>query len=77
MPLYNFVHNQTGEEITVWLSMSELDGWKEQNPEYSQVFSKMSIGDPHRMGRKKPADSFRGLLKSIHKKVPGSKIQVP
>jgi len=34
MPAYQFKHVKTGEIIDMFLRLSELDTWKENNPEY-------------------------------------------
>lgn len=39
MPLYNFRHKETGEEIEKLLKMSQLDEWKAGNPEWEQYIT--------------------------------------
>lgn len=36
MPIYSFRDNETGEEIEVMMKISELDEYKEQNPNLTQ-----------------------------------------
>jgi hypothetical protein len=38
MPNYNFRHRETGETQEVFLRISELDAWKEDNPDWESYF---------------------------------------
>ena len=68
MPIYNFRNLETGEETEIMMKISELDEFKENNPQLQQYITKApSIGDPHRMGIVKTPDSFNSLLKHIKK----------
>lgn len=68
MPLYHFVHKETKELRKEWLKMSELDEWLAENTEWRQQLSAIGITDPHRMGRIKPDDNFRDLLREAKTK---------
>lgn len=37
MPTYNFKHRETGEIIEKYLSFSQLDQWKADNPDYETI----------------------------------------
>jgi hypothetical protein len=39
MPNYNFRNNETSEEIEVFMKISELDQWKEDNPGWTQFLT--------------------------------------
>jgi len=77
MPSYNFRNKDTGEEWTEFMSMSEQDTFLETNPhiEYVPSFGTPFI-DTVKLGRTKPADGFRELLGRIHKRNPGSNINL-
>lgn len=38
MPTYNFKNKESGETIQKFLRISELDKWKEENPEWETYF---------------------------------------
>jgi hypothetical protein len=38
MPTYNFRNNETGEEVQMFMRISEMLEWKEQNPEWTSFF---------------------------------------
>lgn len=38
MPSYQFKHIETGEIIDKFLRISQLDQWKEDNPEYESYY---------------------------------------
>ena len=68
MPTYNFRNLETGEETEIMMKISELDDFKEKNPQLQQYITKApSIGDAHRLGVVKTPDSFNSLLKHIKK----------
>jgi len=69
MPTYNFKNKETGEEYSKFLFTSELEGYLKDNPLIIQTISAGSqVGDPWRMGRIKPDDGFRDILRNIKKK---------
>lgn len=73
MPTYEFKNKQTGEYSEFFMSIKELDAFKENNPQLMQVHrTPLNIGDTVRMGMKKPDQNFRELLKHIHNKVGGN-----
>lgn len=62
MPTYNFRNINTNEEFEITMKISELDEYKNTHPELQQLLNRPpSIGDPVRMGLRKPDDSFREL----------------
>lgn len=70
MPTYNFRHKETGEEQEVLMKISELDEWKENNPEWIQFLT----GAPKitRGTTKGNYDTgFKEVLQKIDERVPG------
>jgi hypothetical protein len=72
MPIYSMRNNETQEEFEVNLKYSDLDQYLKDNPHIQQIFTKFpGMGDPVRLGFRKPDDGFRDALrevKSHHKK---------
>lgn len=72
MPDYTFKNNETGEVKEVSMKISELDQWKNENNQWTQLITGTpGICDPIRIGIKKPDSSFRDILKNVkhvHKK---------
>ena len=67
MPTYSFRNILTGEEFDQIMSIKKLDQYKIDNPDLEQLLGTPSIGDPVRLGLKKPDDTFRDILKQIKK----------
>lgn len=75
MPTYSFENINTGEHIDIELKISELDNYKKDHPELQQMFTKMAILDPIKLGITKPPQDFqREVLGRIKKSNPGSQI---
>lgn len=72
MPFYTFRDETTQQIIEKSMRISELDEFKLQNPNLTKlIVGAPSIGDPVRLGRKKPDAGFRDVLKNVqhhHKK---------
>lgn len=67
-PSYTFKDINTGEEFTTIMSMSEREEYVKSNPHMQQVIhSAPALGDPIRLGLKKPDNGFRDRLKEIKK----------
>jgi len=63
MPTYNFRHKETQEIIELRMKISEKDEWLSANSEYESVLlGAPSLGDPVRLGLKKPDNGFREVL---------------
>lgn len=74
MPLYTF-EDENGEYIDVLCSISEMETFQKENPNMKRVISRVTIGDPSKVGsHTKPADSFREVLREIKHKNYGSNI---
>jgi hypothetical protein len=70
MPIYSMRNNETLEEFEVTLKYSELEEYLKENPHIKQIFTKFpGMGDPVRLGLRRPDDGFRDVLKKakIHK----------
>lgn len=68
MPVYTFKDLNTGNEFTTVMSMTEREEYLKANPNIQQqLISAPSLGDPIRMGLKKPDNGFRDRLKEIKK----------
>jgi hypothetical protein len=67
MPFYDFKNTQTGEvRENQMMSVSAMEKFLEDNPDWViQLTGSIPIGDPVRMGMKKPDDGFRDLLKHM------------
>ena len=63
MPTYNFRHRETGEIIEKLFKIADREEFLEQNPQYeSVILSAPSLGDPVRLGLRKPDNGFREVL---------------
>jgi hypothetical protein len=72
MPYYTFKDKNTGEVLEVSMKIAERDKFLEENPHMQQqVVGFPSLGDPTRLGLRKPDDGFRDVLRNVkhhHKK---------
>lgn len=66
MPTYSFLNNETNEEYTEFMSISELEEYLKTNPNITQTVN----GAPMLVGGVggKPDNAFRDLLKNMKKK---------
>lgn len=76
MPTYTFINTETNEEFEmVFSSFSKKDSYLEQNPTIKQtITSPPGLGDPIRLGIRKPDDAFRDKLKDIKRTHRGSTV---
>jgi hypothetical protein len=72
MPTYTFEDTKTGKIFDKIMKISERDIFLKENPNITQRIGRPpSIGDPARLGRMKPDDGFRDVLRNVqhhHKK---------
>lgn len=79
MPIYDYKCPQCEHQFEKSVRMSNyLD--QQDCPECNTksdrfVVGAPGIGDPMRLGLKKPPDAFRSLLHHIHEKTPGSQLK--
>ena len=70
MPTYTFQSKNWPDEPPweEFMSISERDAYLEKFPNIIQVLASPALGDPTRLGLKKPSDGFRDILRNIKKK---------
>jgi hypothetical protein len=74
MPTYIFRNKETGEQIEKMMKISELDSFREQNPQLETVIQSPMICDPVRVGVRKMDTGFKEVLQKVHERSPGSKL---
>jgi hypothetical protein len=63
MPTYNFRHRETGEITEKFFSMSVREEYLKDNPQLESILlGAPSLGDPVRLGLRKPDNGFREVL---------------
>jgi hypothetical protein len=65
MPTYNFLNNETGEEFTEFMGISEVEEYLKNNPNITQLVNE-APGLVSGVSMK-PDQGFRDLLKDIKK----------
>ena len=66
MPTYTFHNSETDEVFDQFFSSYvKKDKFLEENLQLQQVLHPVGIGDPIRLGLRKPDDAFRDKLKDI------------
>jgi hypothetical protein len=70
MPSYLFLNNDSGEEFTDFMSISQLEIFLKENPNITQLVNGAPmIGTNTFVGKSgKPDSGFRDILKNIKKK---------
>lgn len=74
MPTYTFKDKTSGDITQKVMKISELDDFKNKNPDLEVVVSATPLGDPVRLGVRKPDGGFKEVLQKIHSKTPGSRL---
>lgn len=72
MPTYVFRDKETGEQFEKIMKISELDGFRNDNPNLETVIQSPMICDPVRVGARKTDSGFKEVLQKIHERSPGS-----
>lgn len=67
MPTYHFKNNDTGEEFSEQMMISELDEYVAKNPHLTQIPTAPMIVTSVDSGRRKPDQGFRDILRHIKK----------
>lgn len=63
MPTYDFRHKETGDIIEKMMKISEREEFLRDNPQYESILlSAPGLGDPVRLGVRKPDQGFREVL---------------
>jgi hypothetical protein len=72
MPIYSVINTTTEEVFDVNMKFTEFEQYLKDNSQYKQIFTKFpALGDPVRLGMRRPDDGFRDVLKTVsghHKK---------
>jgi hypothetical protein len=76
MPTYVFRNKETGEQFEKIMKISELDNFRNENPQLETVIQSVAFGDPTKMSSTRKFDTgFKEVLQRIHEKTPGSQLQ--
>ena len=67
MPFYTFLNTKTDEVFEDMMSIAAKEQYLVENPHIVQEFTNIAIGDPVRLGLRKPDDTFRDVLRTIKK----------
>lgn len=63
MPTYNFIDKNTGEVIERIMKIADKEEFLKANPQYESILlGAPSLGDPVRLGIRKPDQGFREVL---------------
>jgi len=74
MPTYDFRDTNTQEEFSKLMSIAAKEEYLAANPHIQQLMTGfLGIGDPVRLGLKKPDANFRDVLKKAKENHPGSR----
>jgi len=74
MPLYTFKDKDTGEISSEIMSFLDREKYLEENKNLQLCLATPGFADPHTMGRIKPDDNFRDLLRETKKAHKGSTV---
>lgn len=75
MPTYVFRNKETGEQFEKIMKISELDTFREENPQLETVIQAVAFGDPTKLSSTRKFDTgFKEVLQRIHEKTPGSQL---
>jgi len=76
MPTYVFRNKETGEQFEKIMKISELDTFREENPQLETVIQAVAFGDPTKLSSTRKFDTgFKEVLQRIHEKTPGSQLE--
>jgi hypothetical protein len=72
MPIYSVKDTNTEDVFDVNMKFTDFEQYLNDNPNITQVFTKFpALGDSVRLGKRKPDNGFRDVLKTVsenHKK---------
>lgn len=75
MPTYVFRNKETNEQFEKIMKMSELDTYRQENPQLETVIQSVNFGDPTKLTASRKLDTgFKEVLQRIHEKTPGSQL---
>ena len=76
MPIYSVKDKNTGEITEMFMSISEWEKFKEENPDKQQHFTSLHVADSISLGIRKPPKDFQeNVIGRIKKNNPGHNIQ--
>lgn len=67
MPNYTFIHKDTGEEKTLFLSFAERDTWLEENTDWKQKLNTVGFITASKSMYAKTDIDFRSRMKAMKK----------
>lgn len=71
MPVYDVRDKNTGEVTEMFMSISEWETFKKENPDKEQYFTNMHFADSVSLGIKKPPSDFKeGVIDRIKQNNP-------
>lgn len=73
MPSYTFINEETGEETTEYMRISELDDFKKNNPKLKQKLTITNIVGGLTSSSGSLPEGFKDRLREMKKKHPGAK----
>lgn len=69
MPTYTFKNTKTGKVFEEFMSIAAREQYLADNPHITTIIETApALGDPVRLGLKKPDDGFRDVLRKIKAK---------
>lgn len=74
MPFYKFHNKKTEEVYEKFLKISELDSYRDANPDVETIMQAPMLCDPVRVGARKLDTGFKEVLQKIHETTPGSQL---
>lgn len=72
MPTYDFINKETGEITTEFMSIHDLDKYKEDHPELERYFGNQNVATVY--GKPKQSDGFKSVMQKIQKAHPGANL---
>lgn len=74
MPTYIFRDKDTGERFERTMRISQLDDFRDENPNLETIIQAPMICDPVRVGARKMDTGFKEVIQKIHERTPGSEL---
>ena len=72
MPTYDFINKESGEITTEFMSINDLDKYKEDHPELERYFGNQLNGTVY--GKPQQSDGFKSVMQKIQKAHPGANL---
>lgn len=72
MPTYEFINKETGEIVSEYMSISQLDKYKEEHPELERYFGNQNVATVY--GKPVQSDGFKSVMQKIQKAHPGANL---